>query len=314
MQQSDMFSAPSSLTPRNDVYPFIAPEHHKGKLEGKIVIVTGAGRGLGRAMANAFATAGARLICVARRQSDLDEVVKEIKSSGGESIGVAADVADPTSCRHVLSECESHFGSEDVDILVNNAGMTRFNTFENESEDLEDWWRVMEVNLKGPLLFIRGVLPSMLRRNTGTIVTISSTSGTLDIPYNTAYATSKAAVVKFNQDHWHEVHDKGVRCFTLHPGSVQTDLAKSESAVNMAAAQSNPGMQEVFGEFQKITYQTSQLAANTCVALCVEEDAALMNGRYIDSQQDLGEVLQHAKDERERLEKGKLYHLKMEEF
>ena len=105
-----------------------------------------------------------------------------------------------------------------------------------------------------------------------------------------------------------------MRCFTIHPGSVQTDLAKSESAVNMEAAQSNPGMREVFGEFQKITYQTPQLAANTCVDLCVEEDAALMNGRYIDSQQDLGEVLQHAKDERKRLEKDKLYRLKLEEF
>ena len=314
MQQSDMFSAPSSLTPRNDVYPFIAPEQHKGKLSGKIVIITGAGRGLGRAIAKAFAAAGARLICVARRKTDLDEVVEEINSIGGESIGVAADVTDPHACRYVLNECDAHFGSENVDILINNAGMTRFNTFENESEDLGDWWRVMEVNLKGPLLFIRGVLPSMLRRTTGTIVTISSTSGSLDIPYNTAYATSKAAVIKFNQDLWHEVHNKGVRCFTLHPGSVQTDLAKSEGAVNMEAAQSNAGMQAVFGEFQKITYQTPQLAANTCVALCVEEDAALMNGRYIDSQQDLGEVLQHAKDQRERLEKGKLYHLKVEEF
>ena len=84
--------------------------------------------------------------------------------------------------------------------------------------------------------------------------------------------------------------------------------------MNMDVVQSHPGMQRVFGEFQKITYQTPELAANTCVALCVEEDAVLMNGRYIDSQQDLGEVLQHAKDGRERLERDKLYHLKLEEF
>ena len=147
----------------------------------------------------------------------------------------------------------------------------------------------MEVNLKGPLLFMRGVLPSMLHRQTGTIVTITSTSGSLDIPYNTAYATSKSSVIKFTQDLWHEVHDKGVRCYTLHPGSVQTSLAESEGAVNMEIVQSHPGMQRVFGEFQKITYQTPELAANTCVALCVEEDAGLMNGRYIDSQQDLGD-------------------------
>lgn len=314
MQQSDMFSAPSSLTKRDDTYPFIQPERHKGKLSGRTALVTGAGRGIGHAIACAFGAAGAQVICVARRQADLDEVVKDIASKGGRAVGAAADVTDPKAFGGVVEQAFRHFGTEDVDILVNCAGMTRYNLFENEDGDLADWWRVMEVNLKGPLLFIRGALPSMKRRKRGTIVTVSSTSGSLDIPYNTAYATSKAAVIKFNQDLWHEVHDAGIHCFTLHPGSVATDLGLNADAVNMEAMQNSPGMQKVFGEFQQMTCQAPELAANTCVALCVEPAAALMNGKYIDSQQDLGEVLQCARDNPAKLKDGNLYRLKLEEF
>lgn len=320
----DLFSAASSLTFHNDTYPFISAERYADKLASKTALVTGAGRGIGRAIAMRLAAAGAHVVLVARRQADIDEVAREINSkyAGGSgnakrATAIAADVSMPSAGVKVVDELHSQLGSSvNVDILVSAAGMTRFKTFEGEEDSLESWWRVMEVNLRGTISFIRAVLPGMRASGSGTIISVASTSGSLDIPFNTAYATSKAAVIKFMQDLSVELEGSGISCFSLHPGSVQTDLAAAEGSVDMESLKTNERMANVMGQFQGITMQTADLPAGTVVALCCDERAGrCLHGRYIDSQVDLGEVLTEAeKGEQSRIVQEKLYWLKMEEL
>ncbi|KAL8879718.1 MAG: hypothetical protein Q9198_002724 [Flavoplaca austrocitrina] len=314
-----MFTARSTLTARNSTYPYIDPSRHVDRLRGRTVLITGAGRGIGRAMAVAFAAAGTRIICTARRQTDIDTVAQEINQSAdsidaARAIGIAADVSDPKAASTVIQKAKDHWGpNTSIDILVANAGMTRFNLFDHEpSSDLIDWWRVFETNVRGTVSFIRAVLPDMKAQKSGTIISLASTSGSQDIPFNTAYAASKAAIIKFNQDLGVELEGTGVTCFALHPGSVETGLATAEGAVNTEAAAQSEKMQGVFQQFQELQKQTVDLPANTCVALCVEEDAKAMGGRYVDSQQDLEEVLEEAK--KGRVEKERLYWLNMDEI
>ncbi|KAL8944315.1 MAG: hypothetical protein Q9216_000500 [Gyalolechia sp. 2 TL-2023] len=314
-----MFTAHSTLTPRNSTYPYIDPARHANRLKGKTALITGAGRGIGRATALALAAAGARVVLTARRQADIDAVAQEVTSSSNpnQAIGVAADVCSPTAPSSVLSEIHNRWGPDaNIDIFVACAGMTRFQLFSDEpGPELEDWWRVLEVNVRGTVSFIRAVLPGMLSRKSGTIISLASTSGSQDIPFNSAYAASKAAIIKFNQDLGVELEGTGVNCFALHPGSIPTDLGANEGAVNMESVGKSEGMQKVLGAFNEMEKQTVDLPANTSVALCVEEDAKAMRGRYVDSQYDLWEVLKEAKKgPGGKIEKERSYWLKLDEI
>ena len=138
-----MFTARSSLTPRNSTYPFIEPSRHASRLNGKTALVTGAGRGIGREIALALAHAGARVILTARRQNDIDAVAGDINSKieAERAIGIAADVSDPSAAERVVEKVKGRWGTDTtIDILVTAAGMTRFNLFDNEPDSgLDDW-------------------------------------------------------------------------------------------------------------------------------------------------------------------------------
>lgn len=317
-QQPNPFSAASTLTHYNDTYPFIDPSRFANKLHGKTVLVTGGSRGIGRRTVHAFATAGARVVCIARSQGDVDAVAQEVKSQhdGAQALGVAANVKDPQAPDKVLSEIQNHFGPEaHVDILVNAAGMTRYNAFEAEEPSLDSWWNVVEVNLRGSLSFVRAVLPAMRQHGYGVIMNFSSTSASLDVPFNTAYAVSKAGITKFTQDLSVELDGSGVRCYSLHPGSVPTDLGKVEGAVNMEAVAAAPKAMKLFESFQDMEYQTADLAAGTCVAVTVQDGDGRLSGRYIDSERDLEAVLNEARrSQLGKIGKHKLFWLKMEEL
>lgn len=307
------FAAKSALSTQYDTYPFIDPSRFGGKLKGRVAVVTGAGRGIGKAAALAFAASGASVACIARRPNDINAVASEIKQKySTASTAIAADISDPDSPQRIIEEVEQQLGP--VDILLNCAGMTRFGTLAAES-DFSTWWRLLEVNLRGPVALIHATLPSMISRQTGVVMTVASTSGSQDIPFNTAYAASKAAVIKFHQDLAVEVKRHGILSFSVHPGTVATDLGQVSSAINMDSVKEEPQMQEMLTSFQNLKYQTAELAANTFVALCADESCEAMHGRYIDSEQDLGEVIKEAeKGEEGMVSSKKLYHLKVDEL
>lgn len=307
------FAAKSKLTTQYDTYPFIDPSRFTNKLVGKVAIVTGAGRGIGKIAAFAFAAAGASVACIARRREDLEAVVLEIAEKyDGTAIAVVADVADPGAPERIVEEVGNSLGP--ADILLNCAGMTRFGTLAAEP-DFNIWWHLLEVNLRGPVALIHAVLPSMIIRKTGIVMTVASTSGSQDIPFNTAYATSKAAVIKFHQDLAVEVERHGILSFSVHPGTVATDLGQVKSAINMRSVQEEPAMQKMLAAFGEVKYQSTELAANTFVALCADERCKVLSGRYIDAEQDLSEVVTEVeKGGQGRIVAERLYHLKVDEL
>lgn len=307
------FAAQSALPTQYDTYPFIDSSRFTSKLKDQVVIVTGASSGVGKATAHAFAAAGANVACVARRQAQLDTVVEELQSQHQvKSLAIAADICDPESVRRIIETVEKALGPPDV--LVNCAGITRFGTLAAE-KDFETWWRVVNVNLRGPAALIHAALPGMIRRQKGFVLTVTSTSGSQDIPFNTAYATSKAAVIKLHQDLAVELRPHNIGSFSIHPGSIATDLAKDPNAINMESVDEEPEMQRMMQAFGDLKYQTPELPANTMVALVAEERCRVLDGRYIDAEQNLEMVLQEAeKPDGGRVQKERLYRLKVDEL
>ncbi|THW19597.1 NAD(P)-binding protein [Aureobasidium pullulans] len=291
-------SADSILPDVYESYPAIAPAKYIGKLDGKVVVVTGSSVGLGRSIAKAFAAAGAYVAAVARREKDLLTLVDEIKSANGKAISIVADVT---------AKGAAQLGP--IDILVNNAGISRISPLVVEEDDLDIWWRVYEVNVRAPVSLIRAVLPSMIERNTGVLLTTGSAVATLSLPVMTAYSSSKAAISKFHESLAQELKETNVLSFAVHPGMVKTELGAAENAINKAHI-SHPAMQSFLGMMSSadIKRQTPELCADTMVALAADPRYKVLTGRHINATQELLPVVEEAEKEgMGRLGKDRLY-------
>ena len=178
------------------------------QLTDKVAVVTGAGRGIGRAIAVAFAKAGAKVVCAARSVDELQTIAGEL---GG--VAMRCDVADEADIQSLMADTVDQFGQ--IDILVNNAGaVARLPVHELP---VEDWDRVMNVNLRGLFLCTKYALPSMLERGTGCIINISSGAGVVGPPNRSAYAASKHGVMGFTKTLVAEYLHKGVRSHVILP-------------------------------------------------------------------------------------------------
>jgi 3-oxoacyl-[acyl-carrier protein] reductase len=191
-------------------------------LAGKAAIVTGASRGIGRAIALALGRQGARVLVHGTSEALLTELAAELEAAGTAAAVLAGDVADPATAEAACALALDRFGA--VDILVNNAGInTRSPTLEMP---LGDWQRVLDVNLNGTLHFCRAVLPGMIARRSGVIANVSSTTG--KTPHRNAapaYGASKAAVNYLTMHLAHEMAPHGIRVNAVCPGPVETDMS-----------------------------------------------------------------------------------------
>jgi NAD(P)-dependent dehydrogenase (short-subunit alcohol dehydrogenase family) len=162
-------------------------------LKDRVVIVTGAGQGIGRVFAKSFAKAGARAVIAESNETKAAAVSEEIMAAGGEALAVTTDVADPASIREMIEVVEDEYGR--IDVLINNAGI--FSTLEMRPFDqipLDEWERVLRVNLTGPFLCARAVLPAMRRVKWGRIINVASGAVRLGRPNYLHYIASKAAL------------------------------------------------------------------------------------------------------------------------
>ncbi|WP_281237684.1 3-ketoacyl-ACP reductase [Flavobacterium praedii] len=191
-------------------------------LKNKTALITGAGKGIGKAVAIALAKEGVNVILLARTQSDIDEVAKEVKALGVKSLALTADVADINSVNSAVEKALAEFKS--IDILINNAGIAAFGNF----LELEPaaWERIIQVNLMGTYYVTRAVLPNMIEKQTGDIINISSTAGLNGNALTSAYSASKFAVLGLTDSLMQEVRKHNIRVTALTPSTVATDLAK----------------------------------------------------------------------------------------
>jgi 3-oxoacyl-[acyl-carrier protein] reductase len=189
-------------------------------LENQIAVVTGAGRGIGRAIALKFAAEGADVACVSRTAENSEKVAREIRALGRKAWALAVDVADAgavtAAAEKILAECGR------VDILVNNAGVTRDGLLMRLSD--ADWDTVLNTNLKGAFLVTKAFCRAMIKQRSGRIINISSVIGLIGNAGQCNYAASKAGLIGFTQSAAREVASRGITVNALAPGFIETDM------------------------------------------------------------------------------------------
>ena len=191
------------------------------KLEGQVAIITGAGRGIGRAIALAYAREGARLGLAARNEAELEETAAAVSELGGEAITVRTDVTSQIATERLARLVIERFGS--IDVLVNNAGISG-PVGPLQSNDIAEWVDTINVNLTGTFLMCRAVIPVMLQQGSGRIINLSGAGVANAWSNMSAYCSSKAAVVRLTEVIAQELDGKGITVNALGPGSVHTSM------------------------------------------------------------------------------------------
>ena len=239
------------------------------ELDGRVALVTGGGRGIGRRIALELAEAGMRVAVSARTASQAEETARE---AGG--LAIEADVSRRQDVERMVAEVERELGP--IDLLVNNAGIA---IWEDSAWEVpvEEWWHVLEVNVLGPYLCCRAVIPEMIERGRGRIVNTGSGASYLSGSSSTAYAASKAALGRFGETLAKQLGPHGIPVFTISPGLVRT--AMTEEAFSEDAPWTPP-----------------ELAPRLVRALASGRLDAL-SGRYIHAEHDDVEDLERRADE-----------------
>ena len=244
-------------------------------LAEKVAVITGGGRGIGRAIALKFAGEGAAVVVAARTKSEIEEVAEEIRQSGGPAAAVSADVADEKDCERLVREAASRFGS--VDVLVNNAG--EYGPVKPVEEIIPaEWDRVIAVHLRGAYLLTRLVLPGMYARGSGVILNISSLSAKSAFGWGSPYASAKAGMLGLTRVVAAEAARKGVRVNAICPGPVTETKMSRELGETLAERLDISKEDQLKGFLNTILQgrgQTASEIADAALFLCSERSSAI---------------------------------------
>jgi NAD(P)-dependent dehydrogenase (short-subunit alcohol dehydrogenase family) len=280
---------------------------HPAILSDKIILITGGGRGIGRAFALATAKKGATVVVTARSRDQLEATVSTIEQEGGRALALTCDVTVEADVISVIERVQQTLGP--VDILINNAGV--WGPIAKLWEvDTTAWWKTMEIHVRGSLLFSHAVLPTMISQKKGCIINIVSHAGVHRWPTCSAYAVSKAAVIKLTENLAAETHKYGISIFAAHPGIVTTGL--TDEAINMdAPMDSDAGKAALWIRHEVLNGNAvgPEEAAAFIVNLASGAADAL-SGRYITVHDDLEFLISHGSEIQER----DLFTLKLRTF
>jgi NAD(P)-dependent dehydrogenase (short-subunit alcohol dehydrogenase family) len=262
-------------------------------LAGQSALVTGGGRGIGRAIAEKLAAEGASVTVCSRTEKQLEEVVASIERAGGRAAYVLCDVTDRASVNRAVKAAEERFGS--ITFLVNNAGQPGpFGPI--GVADPDEWWAAQAVHVRGPLLFMSAVIPGMRARKSGRVLNISSIGGILKSPNISAYGVGKCAQIRLTEYVDAETKDDGVRAFAVMPGTIITDLALE--TINSPVAQKYlPWMIDML---RQLDAEESDRQMQRCVEIVVQIAAGrydALAGRYVDFADDLEALAKQVQSE-----------------
>lgn len=190
-------------------------------LQGKHALITGGGRGLGKATAIAFAQEGIHVAITGRNESKLIDTVKELETLGVKAAYKVFDITDYKAVQQAVNELTVEFGS--IDILVNNAGIATFATVLDM--DVTTWTDIINTNLLGTYYVTKAVLPQLIEKNQGDIINVSSTAGLNGSPNTSAYSASKFGVIGFSDSLMREVRKNNIRVCTLMPSTIASDMS-----------------------------------------------------------------------------------------
>jgi NAD(P)-dependent dehydrogenase (short-subunit alcohol dehydrogenase family) len=247
-------------------------------LNNKLALITGGGRGIGRAIALVFAQHGARIAVDARTREQVESVAQEI---GPQAIGLTCDVSNPESVARMFADLHP-------DILVNNAGVAESAPFVNTSDEL--WHRHLAINLSGTFYCTRAALPAMLERGWGRIINIASIAAKAGAPYIAAYAASKHGVLGLTRSVALEVATSGVTVNAICPGYVETEMV--ERGVERITARTGRSAEEALDALKRMSPQNRLVTPEEVASLALllaSEDGRGINGQGINI--DGGSVL-----------------------
>jgi NAD(P)-dependent dehydrogenase (short-subunit alcohol dehydrogenase family)/uncharacterized protein YndB with AHSA1/START domain len=254
-----------------------------GLLQGETALITGAGRGIGLAIATAFAHAGARVALVARSADELSAAARAVERFGGGVVARSADVTNEAAMAEVIDDARATLGP--ITVLVNNAGwIGPIGPF--GEPPLADWWRCVEVNLRGPAVCTHLIVDDMMARGRGRIINVVSGAGTASFTYFSAYVASKTAVVRWTESIAAELAPYGVQAFAMEPGTVVTSMSNF-SVTSREGRLWIPWFKGIFdagldSPMDRVAERALRLAAGT---------ADVLSGRYIPLTESLDDLV-----------------------
>jgi NAD(P)-dependent dehydrogenase (short-subunit alcohol dehydrogenase family) len=244
-----------------------------GRVEGKACIVTGAGSGIGKAIAQRLAEEGGTVLCADINGATAIATVEEIHHAGGIAVAMAADVSDRTQVDMLIAHCVDLYGK--VDVLVNNAGVNIPGVFHEVTDDAID--QTLNVNVKGAMYGCRAAILHMLRQGSGSIINISSVNGLVSEPFLTVYSASKGAIVMLTKGVALDYAKQGIRCNAICPGWVDTPI-------NYAHAEMLGGLEKVYANidaFQPIGRPGEPREIAHLALFLASDEASFLTGSII---------------------------------
>lgn len=261
------------MQPNTSPYP-----DPSGTLTDRVVIVTGAAGGIGRAIALTAGAAGARVVVSDVQLTEGEATAERVRAAGGEAIFVACDVSRPAEAQALVEAAVARYGK--IDVLVNNAGVAGGGVRAHEVE-IDAWDRVMAVNLRGPFLCAKYALPQLLAAGGGAIVNVASTYGLIGAPLSAAYCASKGGLINFTRQLAVDYGPDRIRVNAVCPGYIDTDMGGGRARLSPAERDAAQARRETNAARQPIGRQAQPEEVARVVVFLASEAASFMTGSVV---------------------------------